>query len=60
MISVPCGTGDICLRQICISNVMLYRWIVEYKTYGDASFVGKGHLKPEEAKLKNCKKKTRN
>ena len=42
--------------KMCISNVMLYRWIDEYRTYGDAAFVGKGHLKPEEAKLKKLQK----
>ena len=39
-----------------IGHIMLYRWIDEYKTYGDAAFVGKGHLKPEEAKLKKLQK----
>ena len=42
--------------KMCISNIMLYRWIDEYRTYGDAAFVGKGHLKPEEAKLKKLQK----
>ena len=42
--------------KMCISNVMLYRWIDEYRTYGDEAFVGKGHLKPEEAKLKKLQK----
>ena len=40
----------------CISNIMLYRWIEEYRTYGEGAFVGKGHLKPEEAKLKKLQK----
>ena len=35
-----------------ISHIMLYRWIDQYKTYGTDAFVGKGHLRPEEAKLK--------
>lgn len=39
-----------------INNVMLYRWIDEYRTYGEAAFVGKGNLKPEEAKLKKLQK----
>lgn len=42
--------------KMSISNVMLYRWIDEYRTYGDVAFVGKGHLKPEEAKLKKLQK----
>ena len=39
-----------------ISHIMLYRWIDQYKTYGTDAFVGKGHLRPEEAKLKKLKK----
>ena len=35
---------------------MLYRWIDEYKTYGDAAFIGKGNLRPEEAKLKQLQR----
>lgn len=43
-------------EKMCISNIMLYRWIDEYRTYGEAAFVGKGHLKPEEAKLKKLQR----
>ena len=43
-------------NRLCISHIMLYRWIDEYKTYGDAAFVGKGNLKPEEAKLKKLQR----
>lgn len=43
-------------EKMGISNVMLYRWIDEYRTYGEAAFVGKGHLKPEEAKLKKLQR----
>lgn len=43
-------------EKLGINNVMLYRWIDEYKTYGEAAFVGKGHLKPEDAKLKKLQK----
>jgi len=39
-----------------ISLIMLYRWIDQYKTYGTDAFVGKGHLRPEEAKLKKLQK----
>lgn len=39
-----------------ISNIMLYRWINEYKTYGDSAFVGKGNLRPEEAKMKRLER----
>lgn len=39
-----------------ISNIMLYRWIDEYKTYGDSAFTGKGKLRPEDAKLKRLER----
>ena len=39
-----------------ISHIMLYRWIDQYKTFGTDAFVGKGHLRPEEAKLKKLQK----
>lgn len=39
-----------------ISNIMLYRWINEYKTYGESAFVGKGKLRPEEAKMKQLER----
>ena len=35
---------------------MLYRWIGQYKTFGKDAFVGKGNLRPEEAKLKKLQK----
>ena len=43
-------------EKLGINNIMLYRWIDEYKTYGDAAFVGKGNLRPEEAKLKQLQR----
>ncbi len=39
-----------------INHIMLYRWIDDYKTYGEAAFVGKGNLRPEEAKLKRLQR----
>ena len=39
-----------------ISHIMLYRWIDQYKTFGKDAFVGKGNLRPEEAKLKKLQK----
>lgn len=39
-----------------INHIMLYRWIDQYKTYGADAFVGKGNLRPEEAKLKKLQK----
>ncbi len=43
-------------EKLGINHIMLYRWIDEYKTYGDAAFVGKGNLRPEEAKLKQLQR----
>lgn len=39
-----------------IHKVMLYRWIDEYETYGEDAFVGKGHLRSEDAELKKLRK----
>ena len=35
---------------------MLYKWIDEYKTYGEEAFVGKGKLRSEDIKLKKLQK----
>ena len=43
-------------EKMGINHIMLYRWIDEYKTYGEAAFVGKGYLKSEDAKLKRLQK----
>jgi transposase-like protein len=39
-----------------INKVMLYRWIDEYETYGEEAFVGKGHLRSDDAELRKLKK----
>lgn len=36
--------------------ILLYRWIDEYNTLGDAAFVGKGKLKPVDARLKKLER----
>ena len=43
-------------EKLGIHNVMLYRWIDEYRTYGDEAFVGKGHQKPADAELRRLQK----
>lgn len=43
-------------EKLEINKVMLYRWIDEYETYGQDTFVGKGRLRPEEAKLRELQK----
>ena len=43
-------------EKLGINQVMLYRWIDEYQTYGSDSFVGKGHQHKEDAELKKLRK----
>ena len=43
-------------EKLGIHNVLLYRWIDEYRTYGDEAFVGKGHQKPASAELRRLQK----
>lgn len=38
--------------------VMLYRWISEYQTLGENAFVGSGHLRPEDARLRRLEKES--
>lgn len=38
--------------KFSLSQGMVYRWVDEYKLYGNDAFVGKGKLRPEDAKLK--------
>ncbi len=39
-----------------INNVMLHRWVSEYREFGEEAFVGKGHQKPADAELRKLKK----
>lgn len=39
-----------------INHIMLYRWIDEYRTYGEAAFIGTGNLRPEEARIKRLER----
>lgn len=43
-------------EKLGINKIMLYRWISDYETYGDEAFVGKGHLRPQEAELRKLRK----
>ncbi len=43
-------------ERMGINQVMLHRWIEEYKTYGDAAFLGKGNLRPEEARVRKLER----
>ena len=42
--------------KLGINKVMLYRWIDEYETYGNEAFVGKGHLRSNDAELRKLRK----
>lgn len=43
-------------KQFGLHHVMIYRWVEEYQTYGEQAFLGKGHLQPEDAKMKQLQK----
>ncbi len=43
-------------KKFGIHEVMLYRWVTEYQTYGDEAFVGKGKQRSADAELKKLKK----
>ena len=43
-------------EKLGINKIMLYQWIDQYETYGNEAFVGKGHLRPEDAKLRKLQK----
>ena len=43
-------------KDMGIRNDLLYAWIRKYKSDPENSFPGKGHLKPEDEKLRKLKK----
>lgn len=43
-------------EKLAINKEMLYRWIDEYETYGEEAFVGKGHLRAEDAEFRRLRK----
>ncbi len=43
-------------EKMGINQVMLYRWVDEYTTFGNDAFVGKGNLRKEDAELKKLRK----
>ena len=43
-------------EKLGINQIMLYRWIDQYETYGCEAFVGKGHLRAEDAELRKLRK----
>lgn len=47
-------------EKFSVSQGMVYRWVDEYKTFGDDAFVGKGNLRSEDAKFKQMQKELEN
>lgn len=47
---------SIVAKQLGINAVMLYRWLDEYRTYGENAFVGNGHLYPADAELRKLRR----
>ncbi|WP_297630958.1 transposase [uncultured Clostridium sp.] len=47
---------QIVAEKFSLNQVMVYRWVDEYKTFGSEAFVGKGKLRSEDAKVKQMEK----
>ncbi len=47
---------SIVAEKLGISNIMLYRWIEEYREYGEEAFVGKGHQRSGDAELRKLRR----
>ena len=43
-------------KAVNVPSHTIYRWIKEYKDYGEDAFVGCGYLRSPEAKLKQLQK----
>lgn len=43
-------------KQYSIKVQLIYKWISDYKTYGDEAFVGSGNLRSEDAKIKELER----
>ena len=43
-------------EKLGINRIMLYRWVDQYETFGEQAFVGKGHLRAEDAELRKLRK----
>jgi transposase len=46
-------------RQLDISPKTLYKWVADYKSDPQHSFVGSGNAKPEDQKLRELQKRNR-
>lgn len=43
-------------KQYSINIQIIYRWVNEYKTYGDDAFVGSGKLRSDDSKIKELER----
>lgn len=43
-------------KQYSINIQIIYRWVDEYKTFGDDAFVGSGKLRPEDGRIKELER----
>ena len=43
-------------QKLGLNEVMLYRWVSEYREYGEEAFVGTGHQRPADAELRKLRK----
>lgn len=43
-------------REYSLAIPMVHRWVKEYKTHGSDGFVGRGHLRAEDARIKELEK----
>ena len=43
-------------EKMGINVIMLYRWMDEYKTFGEEAFVGSGNISPRDKELKKLQR----
>src|SRR5262245_29652605 len=43
-------------KELGVATSTFAKWVKEYEAHGQGAFPGKGHLKPEDAALKNLQK----
>ena len=47
---------QIVAEKMGLNEVMLYRWVSEYRQNGDEAFMGSGHPAPADAELRKLKR----
>lgn len=56
LIIEDCAPVKIVAEKFAISNIMLHRWVSEYKADPEEAFVGKGNQKSAEAEIRKLKR----